>query len=151
MLNKLPTKITVFLCLTMGVGVSYAYAKTIDVTLLYRNPYTTVGPAYCKLIMEHGKRTPVIVREGYVCEWEMIVRIPYVAAYDDSIGARYGGTSEESVSLYAEIIHPGAEASLLTPPILVGQVGMEEGVTLDLSRGLFEGGRPVKLPVSRRL
>jgi hypothetical protein len=135
MLKKPLTGIAVFLCLTMGVGVSYAHVKTIEVQLQHSKPYYTLG-AYCTLIMQHGEEDPVIVREGYVNEEKMKTTISYYAAYDDSIGARLRGTSEESVRLSAEIIYPGARASFFTQPIDVGK-SAEECVILDLSMGTF--------------
>jgi hypothetical protein len=142
MLKKSLTGIAVFLCLTMGAGISYAHVKTIKVKLWHSNP-CTLG-AYCKLIMQHGEEDPVIVRKGYVTKKKMEETISYDAAYDDSIGARLRGTSEESVRLCAEIIYPGAQTSWSAGSVFVGEKGMEERVVLDLSTGRFLG-MPVDL------
>jgi hypothetical protein len=145
MLKKSLPGIAVFLCLTMGAGVSYAYAKTIEVQLWHSDP-CTLG-AYCTLTMQHGEKPPVIVCEGRVNEEKMKTTISYDAAYDGSIGARLSRTSEESVHLFAEIIFPWEMESHRTQPILLGKKGREECVVLDLSRRSL--GMPVGIPPSR--
>jgi hypothetical protein len=140
MVKKLLTRIAVFLCLTMGVGASCMYAKTIGVQLRYSNP-CFVGECR-KVRMENARllATDVYMLEDG-CE---VVRVEYdmeEEAFGD-LTSRFlcGPPVKPFAMLYVDIKNPRTGKIYSTSPLTVGVYGKkDESVVLDLSTGRFWG------------